>query len=50
MTASLIGDGIFLRGARVAGLRDLEHPQRAVDVGVAMTVPHVVFLLVGGVV
>ena len=50
MTASLIGDGIFLV-ALAWQVYELSNAPTALSiVGVAMTVPQIVFLLVGGVV
>ena len=50
MTASLIGDGIFLVSLAWQVYELSNAPTALSIVGVAMTVPQIVFLLVGGVV
>ena len=50
MTASLIGDGIFLVTLAWQVYELSNAPTALSIVGVAMTVPQIVFLLVGGVV
>jgi MFS family permease len=50
MTVSLVGDGIFLVALAWQVYELSDSPTALSLVGVAMTIPHVVFLLVGGVV
>ncbi len=50
MTVSLVGDGIFLVTIAWQVYELSDSPTALALVGVAMTIPHVVFLLVGGVV
>jgi DHA3 family tetracycline resistance protein-like MFS transporter len=48
MTVSLLGDGIFLVAMVWQTYAISNSPQALAMVGIAMTVPHIVFLLVGG--
>ncbi|HET9249246.1 MAG TPA: MFS transporter [Actinomycetota bacterium] len=50
MTASLLGDGIFYVALAWQAYELSNTPSALSTIGVAMTVPHVVFLLAGGVV
>ena len=50
MTASLLGDGIFYVALAWQAYEISNTPSALSTIGVAMTVPHVVFLLAGGVV
>jgi MFS family permease len=50
MTVSLIGDGIFLVAIAWQAYELSDSPAALSLVGVAMTIPHVAFLLIGGVV
>jgi MFS family permease len=50
MTASLLGDGIFYVALAWQAYELSNTPSALSMIGVAMTVPHVVFLLAGGVV
>ena len=50
MTASLLGDGIFYVSLAWQAYELSNTPSALSTIGVAMTVPHVVFLLAGGVV
>jgi MFS family permease len=50
MTVSLIGDGIFYVALAWQAYTLSDAPSALSTIGVAMTVPHLVFLLVGGVV
>jgi MFS family permease len=50
MTVSLVGDGIFLVSLAWQVYEISDAPSALSVVGVAMTIPHVVFLLAGGVV
>jgi hypothetical protein len=50
MTASLLGDGVFYVALAWQAYELSNTPSALSTIGVAMTVPHVVFLLAGGVV
>ena len=50
MTASLLGDGIFYVALAWQAYELSNTPSALSTIGVAMTIPHVVFLLAGGVV
>jgi MFS family permease len=50
MTVSLLGDGVFLVAIAWQVYQLTNAPTALAAVGIAMTVPHVLFLLVGGVV
>ena len=50
LTVSLLGDGALPGRPGVAGVRALGRPAALSLVGIAMTVPTIVFLLLGGVV
>ena len=48
MCVSLLGDGVFMVALGLAGLRTVQSPSAMAIVGIAMTVPTIVCLLVGG--
>ena len=50
MTVSLVGDGVFLVAIAWQAYELSDSPNALALVGVAMTIPHVAFLLLGGVV
>ena len=50
MTVSLFGDGMFIVALAWQAYELKDAPSALSVVGVAMTIPHVVFLLIGGVV
>ena len=50
MTVSLLGDGIFYVSLAWQAYELSNTPSALSTIGVAMTVPHIVFLLAGGVV